>query len=200
MAELRLHDMRMHTSALGPGVRAAIWFQGCNKRCPGCMSPKSRDPEGGHLVSTDNVINAVLNTHDIEGITISGGEPFLQIDALHEIIVKIKRNTDLGVIIYTGLTIDDLRKMNNPKVDEIINGLADLIIDGEYVDELNDGKSLRGSSNQNINYITDRYKEYADLYGNDTRKAEVFIEGDEAFFVGIPDKESLEGWKNIGKQ
>lgn len=199
MSNFRLHDMRMHTSALGPGIRTAIWFQGCNKRCPGCMSPKSRDVNGGHIVSTEDVINAIVSTHDIEGITISGGEPFLQISALHEIIGTIKRDTDLGVIIYTGLTMNDLRKMNDPKVDEIIDGLADLIIDGEYIDELNDGKSLRGSSNQNINFITDRYKGYADLYGNDTREAEVFIEGEEAFFVGIPDKESLKGWLNIGK-
>ena len=99
---IRLHDMRMHTNALGPGIRTAIWFQGCNRCCKGCMSPSSRPLDGGTLVDVEKVIASIKNTADIEGVTISGGEPFLQIDALFALLKSLRSDTELGIIIYTG--------------------------------------------------------------------------------------------------
>lgn len=196
MSSVRLHNIFMHTTALGPGTRIAIWFQGCNRRCKGCMSPKSRPLNGGRLVDLDALIEAVCATKDVEGVTISGGEPFLQVPALHRLISEIRRRTDLGVIIYTGNTITQLRKMENPLVDEIISELADLIIDGEYIDELNDGASLKGSSNQTVNFITDRYLPYKSIYEGKERNVQIELADGEAFFIGIPDRDTLESWKN----
>lgn len=194
---IRLHDMRMHTNVLGPGIRTAIWFQGCNRRCKGCMSSSSRPLDGGTLVDLDKVLSAIKNTTDIEGITISGGEPFLQIDALFALLKSLRSDTELGIIIYTGYTMAELSALNNPMVDEIIRSLADIIIDGEYIDELNDGGSLKGSSNQTVNYLTDRYVPYKALYEGTSRNAEVFVSGEEAFFVGVPDRDTLSKWKHL---
>ncbi len=197
---MRLHNIIMHTTALGPGTRMAIWFQGCNRRCKGCMSPESRPLTKGKLISVENLIGVVLATEGIEGITISGGEPFLQIDALYLLLSEIRKNTNLGVIIYTGYTITELSALSDPKVNEILTDLADIIIDGEYMDEFNDGGSLKGSSNQTVNYITQRYLPYRQMYESKKRDVQVVIAGDEALLVGVPDKTMLETWQKTANE
>ena len=187
----RIHNMILHTNVLGPEVRTAIWFQGCNKNCKGCMSQSTKDVSGGKLVDIEDLCESFIVLDDIEGITISGGEVFLQIDALYELLKIVRSKSNLGIIIYTGFYIKELEAMDNPKVDEILDGLADMIIDGPYVEELNDGKSLRGSSNQTVNYITDRYKKYNDMYESDKRNTELYVRENELFFVGVPDKKTL---------
>ena len=187
----RIHNMILHTNVLGPEVRTAIWFQGCNKNCKGCMSQSTKDVSGGKLVDIEDLCESFIVLDDIEGITISGGEVFLQIDALYKLLKIVRSKSNLGIIIYTGFYIKELEAMGNPKVDEILNGLADMIIDGPYVEELNDGKSLRGSSNQTVNYITDRYKKYNDMYESDKRNTELYVRENELFFVGVPDKKTL---------
>lgn len=195
--KVKIHNIILHTKVLGPETRTAIWFQGCNKNCKGCMSQSTRNINGGKTVDVDKLCESFLKLDDIEGITLSGGEVFLQIDALHELLKIVRAQSDLGVIIYTGFYIDELRKMDNPKVNEILDGLADIIIDGPYIEELNDGKSLKGSSNQNVNFITDRYTKYSDIYDAESRNAELYVNEKDLFFVGIPDKKTLESWNKI---
>lgn len=195
--KVKIHNIVLHTKVLGPETRTAIWFQGCNKNCKGCMSQSTRDINGGKTVDINRLCESFINLDDIEGITLSGGEVFLQIDALYELLKTVRNKSKLGVIIYTGFYIKELKEMNNPKVDEILNGLADIIIDGPYIDELNDGKSLKGSSNQTVNYITDRYVKYKDMYDSDNRNAELYVNEKDLFFVGIPDRKTLESWNKI---
>lgn len=100
-------------------------------------------------------------------------------------------------IIYTGYTIEALAKMNDDRITKIITGLADLIIDGEYIEELNDGRSMIGSSNQNLCYITERYKKDLFLYEEHKRKIETYITGNDVFTIGIPEKGILQNWNNL---
>lgn len=195
--KLRIHNIILHTKVLGPGVRTAIWFQGCNRNCNGCMSQATKDTLGGKLVDVEKICDLFINLKDIEGITISGGEAFLQIDALYEILKTVKDKSKLGVIIYTGFYIKELKAMNNPKIDEILTGLADIIIDGPYVEKLNDGKGLKGSSNQTVNFITERYLEHKSIYYADQRDTELYVNEKDLFFVGIPNKKTLESWNEI---
>ncbi len=195
MTTVRIHGIAHSTTALGPGNRAAVWFQGCMRRCKGCMSPDSRQLNGGTEWTVDKLVEDICAIENIEGVTISGGEPFLQVDALHEFLTGIRSRTSLGVIIYTGNTMDELRRMGNPLVDEILAGLADIVIDGEYVDELNDGAALKGSSNQTVNFITDRYLAVRDLYNSNSRDIQIMIEGNDALLIGVPDRSTLEIWK-----
>ncbi len=192
--------MVLHTRVLGPGLRTAIWFQGCHRRCKGCMSPASRDLDGGREFSVQEICSRIKKLKDIEGVTVSGGEPFLQIDALHLLLGNLRRTTKLGIIIYTGYTLKQLQEMQDNKVDEIITGLADLIIDGEYVEELNDGGSLRGSSNQQLQFITSRYKSFESLYQGTKRDVEILASGQELFFIGIPNKITLQQWEKTAEQ
>ena len=160
------------------------------------MSPSSRDPNSGIRVPVSQVCDAILNLEDIEGITISGGEPFLQPRALHCMLSTIRARSSLGIIIYTGYRLRELAAMHDPLIDQIITNLSDLIIDGEYIDELNDGRNLVGSSNQTLHHITGRYLPYSSLYENHKRDIEVRIGKNEAFLIGIPDKKTLNDWRH----
>ena len=137
-------------------------------------------------MDTVDLAESVVQASDIEGITISGGEPFLQSEALVDLIKRIKLKKDMGVIVYTGNNFEEIEKNE-------LTGLCDIIIDGAYVEKLNDGLSLRGSSNQNICLITKRYeKEAKSVYSVQGRKIELLFMDGKTAMVGIPDRKSLE--------
>jgi anaerobic ribonucleoside-triphosphate reductase activating protein len=190
--------MLKRTNTLGPGDRFALWLQGCEKSCPKCMSPTSRDINGGTLVSVDGLVQTVLSEIDLEGITISGGEPFLQFSSLKDFLQQLRGKSSLGIIIYTGYYLKELYEQNNPEINEIIDSLSDIIIDGPYIDDLNDGKSLRGSSNQTVHWTSKRYADIADLvYNQPERKCEIRFNNKEAFLAGIPDANGYKMWLDI---
>lgn len=194
---LRVYNRMNNVQTLGPGNRYALWLQGCKRRCKGCIAPDSRPLDGGTIVPVGQIAEEILRDNSIEGVTVSGGEPFLQPEALRSLLSCIRSRRDLGVIIYTGYTLGELKNLQDPAIDEIISSLSDIIIDGEYIDELNDGKSLKGSSNQKVNFITDRYLPYRELYEQDSRNVQITIKGKEAILVGIPNRETLEAWKKV---
>ncbi|MBQ6621217.1 MAG: radical SAM protein [Mogibacterium sp.] len=192
--KVRIHNMVLHTKVLGPGIRSAVWFQGCKRSCPGCMSPDSRPLTGGREVPVSEISDAILALRDIEGVTISGGEPFLQAEALYELCSRIRAASGLGIILYTGYTVAELRALRDPKVDAILSGLADLVIDGEYVEELNDGRGIRGSANQQLHHITGRYAGDERLEADPVRNVEVHVDREDLFLVGVPRRELLDRW------
>ena len=197
---IRIHNIVCSTKALGPGERAAIWFQGCQRSCPGCMSPETRPTDKGKFVRIKDIVDLLKRLEGIEGITISGGEPFLQKSSLYTLLKELRENTKLGVIIYTGYTFEELQKMNDFDINEILDGLCDLIIDGEYVEKLNDGKRFKGSSNQRLIFVTDRYRDYRYLYEEDNRSVEVIVKSGEMYMYGIPDKDTLKRWQKYQKK
>jgi len=178
------------TQSLGPYNRFAIWVQGCLKRCSGCISKESQPLDGGYKAETTDLAANIINTPDIEGITISGGEPFLQSEALVDLVNMVKTKKDMGVIVYTGHNFEEIEENELTK-------LCDIVIDGAYIEELNDDLSLRGSSNQNVRFITKRYENVAkSLYGVKGRKIELHFKEGETTMVGIPDKNSLSALQN----
>jgi anaerobic ribonucleoside-triphosphate reductase activating protein len=120
------------TKSLGPYSRFAIWVQGCMRRCVGCISEDSQSLDGGYEADTADLAESVLQVSDIEGITISGGEPFLQSEALVDLIKRIKSKKDMGVIVYTGNDFKDIEKNE-------LTTFCDIIVDGTYIENLNDG-------------------------------------------------------------
>jgi anaerobic ribonucleoside-triphosphate reductase activating protein len=198
---IRLHNIILHTKVLGLGTRAAIWLQGGNRFCKGCMSDETWDLNGGKEVLIDDVYRSITILTDIKGITINDGEVFLQIDALHELLRRICGTTSFGVILYTGFYLSELTDIANQKVDEIIGSLTDIIIDGPYIDELNDGNALWGSKNQTVHFLTERYRYQAYLYDVPVRNVEMCVTDTDMFFVGIPDRNTLASWKKMaGKE
>lgn len=187
-----VHQMLPRIKTLGPFSRFALWTQGCMKRCPGCVSPDSRPLDGGREVPVEDIAQRIHKEQEHEGITISGGEPFLQAAALCRLIDLIRQEKDYGVILYTGYVYEELKGADAPADAEELLKRIDLMIDGPYIRELNDNGSLRGSSNQRLIWLTDRYKEYANLYGApESRNIEIRWTGEEFFIAGIPSKQTV---------
>ncbi len=169
-------------TTLGPGVRYGLWVMGCDKACPGCIASGAHTGKGREIPAGALAMEIIYS--GAEGLTISGGEPFLQAASLSIMIDKIRRKKDMGVIIYTGYSYDQLlRKREWTQLLE----KTDLLIDGPYIKELDDGKSLRGSSNQSVIPLTDRYKDYLEMYGRDGRDTQIFDHGYYRSIVGVPD-------------
>ena len=136
----------------GPGLRAVIWTQGCNHNCKGCHNPQTHDTCGGHIVDSLNIISEINKLRLHRGITLSGGEPFMQSESLLDVAKECK-NLNLDVWAYTGYTFEDLTDKKNPNYFNNINLLRniDVLVDGRFIETKKDiTLRFRGSSNQRI--------------------------------------------------
>lgn len=152
-------------------------------------------------ITTEDLRNVFLNVTDSEGITISGGEPFLQAEELATMLDGIKAKRNYGVIIYTGFLKEELEKNNENGVQRLLHH-ADILIDGHYIKELDDGKPYRGSSNQKIHLMTDRYESVFDsyYYGTDKRNIEINVKKGNVYMVGVPSTNGIEVWRQFKKK
>lgn len=156
------------------------------------MTPDSQDINGGTQVTKEILVSDILDTNDIEGLTITGGEPFIQAKQLVSIINNIKEQKDLGIIIYTGFKFEQLKNKNDKDIDSLLF-LTDILIDGLYDKDLNDDKrSLIGSTNQKIYQLTSRYDNvFEQYYHKNQRDIEIHMNDSEMMIVGIPKQETL---------
>lgn len=155
--QLRIAQTVADTEAEGPGKRFALWVQGCTLHCPGCCNPEMFAPDkGGTWVETADLAARILATPGIEGISVLGGEPFQQPEALAE-LCGLVRAGGLSVMIYTGYTLAELREQVSPSAAELLAN-ADLLVDGRY-DRTKPESSRRwiGSSNQVMHFLSPRY-------------------------------------------
>ena len=141
----------MHESIVdGPGVRFVVFAQGCLHGCPGCHNPETWDPAGGEEWSARDLFKVIRKAPDkVKGVTLSGGEPFLQAGEMAD-LASLIRQRGLSIAVYTGYVYEDLLDMAeaDPEVGRLLLA-ADLLVDGPYVSALRDiGLRFRGSANQ----------------------------------------------------
>jgi anaerobic ribonucleoside-triphosphate reductase activating protein len=149
LTRLQVGRLLSGTTAEGPGRRTAVWTQGCSIRCAGCINPHLFTTRGGHAVAITTIVEAALASGD-EGLTLLGGEPFDQAEAVGELSATARR-AGLGVIAFSGYTHAELAA----RVDL---SSVDLLVDGPYVKERPEGRRpLVGSENQRFIHLTDRY-------------------------------------------
>jgi anaerobic ribonucleoside-triphosphate reductase activating protein len=156
---LKIFRRECPVTVLGPFSRAVIWVQGCNLACPQCIVPESWALDAGEAVTVVSLAEWVLTQPQIEGLTISGGEPFLQAASLCYLIDHIKSQRDLGVLCYTGYTHSHLSSRGTADQKALLSRL-DLLIDGAYIAGQHKSLLWRGSANQNILQLSDRYAAY----------------------------------------
>lgn len=184
---LNIANLTSSTHTMGPGKRAAVWVMGCPFNCPSCYSPNWIPRIQVKLFTPAQLADRLLAWPDITGITISGGEPLLQSKNLHQLILTVKEiRPDVNFILYTGFEYASIIRfpLTDPRRDLISS--VDVVIDGRFVESLNDNKGLRGSSNQKIIHITNRLKGYD--FETSPRKTEIHIQDGEVHFVGVPDR------------
>jgi anaerobic ribonucleoside-triphosphate reductase activating protein len=154
---LNLFRRESPVTVLGPGSRAVLWVQGCPLACRGCIVPDSWEESEGEAVPVSRLSEWVLEQAGIEGITLSGGEPMAQAGPLAELIESVRARSDLGVACYTGYTYDYLIQKGSPDQHALLRRV-DLLVDGPYVERLHADLLWRGSSNQRLLPLTDRYR------------------------------------------
>lgn len=187
--QLLVDRIQEKTKALGPGCRAVVWFHGCSRGCPGCIAAEMNRSEEFESCTPQQLADRVCALEGIEGITLSGGEPMDQpAGAMAEFLRQIRARTGLSVMVYTGYLLDELKTM--PGKPEIL-GMIDILVDGPYRQELDHGELWRGSSNQTIHMLSDRYASLAD--GLPMRKGrpvefDIFQSG-VLRFTGIPPRD-----------
>lgn len=133
----------------GPGIRYALFTQGCPRACPGCHNPQTHDPNGGVEYTVEQILKEIDSNPLLDGVTLSGGEPFMQARPLVDLAREIKTR-HLNLIIYTGYYWEELIQAQNPDWHNLIE-LTDVIVDGPFIQSFHDWKlKFMGSSNQRI--------------------------------------------------
>ena len=140
----------------GEGIRTVIWTQGCNHHCKGCHNPETWSFDSGYLIDVDSVIKEIDSLTGQDGITLSGGDPFYQVDAC-TLIAKHCKDKKLNVWCYTGFLYEDLIK--DTKMLELLKYI-DVLVDGPFVlKERSLDLYFKGSSNQRIIDVPNSLKE-----------------------------------------
>ncbi len=158
MESLNIAQIVSATQAEGPGLRMAIWLQGCPMRCPECCNPEMLPFEGGTATSLDQLTEAIdaAASAGIEGITLLGGEPFAQAGAAGQLAQRVQAR-GLTVMVFTGFTLQQLRGKLDPNIDRLLDH-TDLLVDGPFMREAPDRqRRWIGSTNQQIHFLTHRY-------------------------------------------
>lgn len=141
------------TESEGPGKRFAIWFQGCDLACPDCCNPEMWSKEGGVPKNIQDILKEINLSKDIEGVSLLGGEPLQQDEALWMLAKEIQ-SLGLSVMLYTGYTEKEIKTHNfkTPKY-------CDLIVSGRYNKGLHTTKRRWiGSTNQKLTFVTNFYQ------------------------------------------
>lgn len=135
----------------GPGLRFAVFTQGCAHHCPECQNPETWDFEGGYDCEIDKILKAMDENPLLDGITMSGGDPLYQAEASYSLCSKVKEK-GLNVVVFTGYTYEELMELEkkDPWIEKLL-GVTDILIDGRYEKDKRDLTLIfRGSSNQRV--------------------------------------------------
>ena len=148
--QIKLSGIKRHSLANGPGVRYVIFMQGCPHHCKGCQNPETWDPKAGQMEDTDCVVSDVIADKYLDGVTLSGGDPFFQGAALLDLARRLKE-AKINLWAYSGWTFEELLRGDAGK--EALEALSyiDVLVDGPFVQEkLSTECIYRGSTNQRL--------------------------------------------------
>ena len=177
---------------LGPGRRLAIWTVGCTKGCFGCISRELWTPRPDKDIPISRliaIIKKIIAEKEVDGITISGGDPLEQRGELLKLLIEIHPICD-DILVYTGYTLSEIKERWTKNDFNCLISNITVLIDGRYIDALNDNMSpLIGSTNQTLHFFNegkrDKYIRYCREEG---RSIQNIINGDRLISIGIHNK------------
>ena len=150
-----LHATLPRSAANGPGLRYVIWVQGCSLGCKGCFNPETHS-SGVERMAVSETVQDVLATPGIDGVTLTGGEPLEQPDAVASFATSLRRSSDLSIVVLTGYTRQEV--MQDSGMLRAATA-CDVLVCGRYNEQQRVAKGLRGSRNKEYWFLTDRYGE-----------------------------------------
>jgi len=194
-----LYLSRIHfpVTTLGPGRRIGLWFQGCSIRCKGCVSLDTWESGKGG-VSIDEIITAISPwLNEADGITISGGEPFDQQEALLNLLAQLRSKTSIDILVYSGYLFEKIIPVLNR-----CKGFIDALISGPYEENTTNTLALRGSDNQCLHCLTDLGEERFSQFDRALKLSDktfdiMFEEEGAVWLAGIPRRNDIRRLKTI---
>lgn len=182
-----VHISRVHfpITSLGFGARLGIWFQGCSIRCPGCVSRDTWAPEPGR-VEFDQLIEVIEPwARHADGLTVSGGEPFEQLNALAALLHWWRGKFQGDVLVFSGYSWETLSERFSATLADI-----DVLISDPFDSRQTQSKPLRGSDNQRMHLLTPLARDrYSTVSANNA--LDVCFDGDTVWIAGIPKPNDL---------
>lgn len=178
----------MPVETLGPGKRIALWTCGCSKKCPGCSNPELWDADEVTDIPEDKLAAALIEMAERSGIdrlTITGGDPLEQPHALIDLLRKIRAHFK-DILIYTGYTLEDVVQVLGSDRFETLKDLCDALIDGPYIERLNDGQcALRGSTNQELHLFNANLQKDYEFAMSEPRRVQNIVFDGRSMSIGI---------------
>lgn len=189
MTTIRINRMHYPVTVLGPGVRLGIWVQGCSIGCHGCVARDTWEPSAAEPLPAEEVVEraGTLVTDRLDGVTISGGEPFEQPDGLVALLHALRAWLPgwCDVLAYSGFELDDVRG-RVPEALELLDG----VITGPFVAGRPSDSRWWGSANQRLMALTALGEtRYADVPADG--RLQVDVEYGRIRLIGIPARGAL---------
>lgn len=182
---MRIDRIYYPVFSLGPGQRIGIWTVGCHRACPGCSNPELWACDQNRDISVKELLTLIHSIDgSVDGFTLTGGEPFLQKQDLLELILALQHISS-DILVYTGFEMGELTAESDPYITKILSSIA-VLVDGAYMDELNNGCVLRGSSNQQIHILSDVHEKKYLKYLDQPRTMQNIMAKNTAISIGLP--------------
>lgn len=184
---ISINKVHFPVTTLGYGKRVGIWTQGCSIHCPGCISRDTWAFLDDTAMATDHFVASLTPwLSQADGVTVSGGEPFDQPEALADLLKQLHPRLSGDILVYSGYARDQLLRLHA----EILE-LVDVLISEPYRPECGTTLTLRGSDNQRITLLSDlarrRYPADIDARAWEaTRRMDLMIDGETVWMAGIP--------------
>jgi len=126
---LRIAGVVKESIVDGPGIRFTVFAQGCKHNCPGCHNLHTHDFSGGTVVSVESLVEQIKKNPLLDGVTLSGGEPFEQAESL-AVLARRVHELKLNVMTYTGYTFEEIcgNSKGNPGWESLLNE-TDILVD-----------------------------------------------------------------------
>ena len=180
--------------SLGIKTRVAIWTIGCFRNCFNCSNPELQYSDASKDVNVELIIESIKD-YDFQGVTISGGEPFLQIHELAKLVKLINEELHIDdILIFTGYTLLELENMHDNDVDYILKHIS-VLVDGPYIEQKHIELPLRGSENQIVHILNKKYQSLYLDYQAKEKIFDIFKDSNEVHIIGIPIKNYKEQYK-----
>ena len=193
---------RIHfpVTTLGPGRRLGIWFQGCSLRCEGCISVDTWATAKTLIPIEQLMMKLSSYLPLIDGITISGGEPFDQFEALLAIVVQLRKRTKVDILVYTGYSVEDITEQLQQ-----IKPYIDVLISDPFQRQSSQTLRLRGSDNQRLHCFTsqaiEKFAYYQQAVTTKDKVLDVMFDAEGVvWFAGIPRRDDFVKLQTLLKQ
>jgi len=190
MTPIAISRLHFPITTLGPGCRIGLWMQGCSIHCPGCISADTWAKDRG-IATVDALLSHLEQwMHAADGITISGGEPFDQPEALEALLRGIRLRTSSDILVYSGYAYEALKRLLLP-----MSGQIDALIADPFVQGHPQTLPLRGSDNQRLHLLTSmgeqRFAPFLQPTSAEPSFDVMFDDEGEIWFAGVPSQQAF---------